>query len=86
MKSKVSQRRVFVFIGAVALTTMLILGLNEPWSSAPGQVHSYVVHQVMRSQFRIAGPGCSIAMKRRIYDNPLIHDLMRSAISIAGRL
>lgn len=86
MKSKVSPRRVVIFIGAVVPTTILILGLNAPGSSATGKVHTQAVHQVITSHCRIAGSACNIGMKPRLLDNPLVHDLMTSAISIADRL
>lgn len=73
MESKVSPRHVVIVIGAILSTTTLILGLNAPDSGATGKVHSQTVHQEMTSHSRIAGSGCSIGMKPRLHDSPLMH-------------
>ncbi len=86
MEWNVRQRRAVCFISAFVLTTMLILGFNARWSSAPGIMHSRDTHRLITSHCRIADPGCNIGIKPRLHAVPLIHDLMTSAISMADRL
>ena len=83
MKLKVSPWRMVMFIGAVV--PMLIAGLKAPRAGAPG-IHRRAVDQVITSHCRIAGSGCNLGMKPRLHDNPLIPDLMTSAIWIVDHV
>jgi hypothetical protein len=83
--NSVSPKHVIALIGAMASVTMLILGLSAPDSRIPGNEHIQAVHAVSTSHCRIASYG-NTTMRPGLYDNPLIHDLMTSAVSIADRL
>lgn len=85
MKS-VSPERVIALINVIVPMAVLILGLSAPKPGVPGSAHSEIVSQVLKRPRRVAGPGCTMNMNSRPHLQPLIHDMISSAISIVDRL
>jgi hypothetical protein len=87
MKREVSLRCAAVFTGAVVPMALLVLSLRGDSAVASGPVHSKeaswhkstISCPIDRSRF-------GAAIGKRAHENPLLHDLMSSAISIAGRI
>ena len=85
MKS-VSPERVIALVSVIVPMTLLILGLSAPKSEVPGSAHSQVVSQALKRPGRVAALGCTMDMNSRPHLQPLIHDMISTAVSIADRL
>jgi hypothetical protein len=82
----VTRNRVIALVSTVVPMTMLILALSAPQSGASGGACCQEVDQGLASPRRMAGTEGKIEMKLRPHTFPLIHDMMTTAVSIAGRL
>jgi len=86
MKLKVSSKHAIALFIAVVALTILILGLGAPGLGARGNVRCEAVRQVRASACRIDDSGSNAGMQPHPDDNPLVHRVITSAISIADRL
>ena len=84
MKS-VNPERVIALASVVVPMTLLILGLSAPKPEVLGSPHSEVVSHMLKRPHE-AGPGCTINLNSRPHLQPLIHDMISTAVSIADRL
>jgi hypothetical protein len=86
MKHEVSLRCAAIFTGAVVPMALLIFSLRGDGTVASGRVHSKDSWHKSTISCPIDRPRFSAAIGKRAHDNPLLRDLMSSAISIAGRI
>ena len=86
MNLKVRSRRGMLSMRAMMCVTVLILEVSATGSAFPGKVHGNAERQIKTGDRRPFRCGPEIGIKLPRHDNPLIHVLMTSAISIAGRL
>jgi len=86
MKREVSLRCAAVFTGAVVPMALLVLSLRGDSAVASGPVHSKASWHKSTISCPIDRPRFGAAIGKRAHENPLLHDLMSSAISIAGRI
>jgi hypothetical protein len=85
MKS-VSRKHVIALISATVPITMLILALSPPRSGANLPAQSQAAGRVLTGPCRVASARCKIEMKPQPPIYPLIHDMMRTVVSIADGL
>jgi hypothetical protein len=86
MKSGVSLKRAAFVVGAIAPMTALFLVVSVRGTGCSERMHGYSVLRARRVNGPIANCGSKVGKDRQRRDNPLIHELMTSAISIAGRI
>jgi len=82
----VNPERLIALVSGFVPMTLLIVGLSAPNSGVPRSAHSQLVGQGLTRPVRVAGPGCTMDMNPRLHIEPLIHDMITTAVSIADRL
>jgi hypothetical protein len=85
MKS-VSPERVIAHVSVVVPMILLVLYLSAPKFGGSRRTHGQVVSQASRCPYHVGGRLCVMDTNSRPHIQPMIQDMISTAVSIADRM